>query len=147
MKKLFLSLFGILFLFSTAEDCLARPGRGGERGGQPPRHGQSQTNRPSRSSAATQSIASQTSSANQADFDSNREDSGFSQNRSRRGMNPPPPPPLDEDGNPMHPPDEDNSKSGFGRQGMNPPPPPPLDEDGNPMPPPDEDESDFEDDE
>lgn len=165
MKKLFVSLFSILFLLSTADDCLARPGHGGERGGQPPRHSQGAMNRSSRSVsrsvAATQSVDSGTNSGTSrqsarsdnrpfrqnesasSDFDSNREDSGFSQNQSRRGMNPPPPAPLDEDGNPMPPPD--NDESGFGRRGMNPPPPPPLDEDGNPMPPPDEGESDFED--
>lgn len=86
MKKLFVSLFSILFLFSAADDCLARPGRSGERGGQPPRHSQSRMNRSSRS--ASGSAATTQSADSDSASDSNREEGGFSQNRRSRGMNP-----------------------------------------------------------
>ncbi len=140
MKKTFVFLLSTLFLISTADICLAR---GGGHHGRPPENGQSRGMRPVNTRGGDRSMTRQSTPA--ADSENSGESEQSGRFNGRRGMNPPPPPPLDEDGNPMPPPDGDGGQSGGfgGRHGMNPPPPPPLDEDGNPLPPPDED-GDFE---
>ena len=106
MKKLFVSLFSILFLFSTAAKASSRSRSFFESNVYSNREN-SNFSRHSRNHGMNPPPPPPLDEDGNPmpPPDENNGESGFG----RQGMNPPPPPPLDEDGNPMPPPDEDES--------------------------------------
>lgn len=104
MKKLFVSLFSILFLFSTAAEASSRSRSFFESNVDSNREN-SNFSRYSRNHGMNPPPPPPLDENGNPMPPPDNDENGFG----RRGMNPPPPPPLDEDGNPMPPPDKDES--------------------------------------